>query len=50
MSFRKRVYALVQTIPYGKVAGYGHVAAALGSPRAARQVGFALAALPGGAR
>ncbi len=48
MSFRKRVYALVQTIPLGKVAGYGHVAAALGSPRAARQVGFALAALPGG--
>jgi methylated-DNA-protein-cysteine methyltransferase related protein len=48
MSFRKRVYALVRTIPYGNVAGYGHVAAALGSPRAARQVGFALAALPGG--
>lgn len=48
MSFRKRVYAMVRTIPHGKVAGYGHVAAALGSPRAARQVGFALAALPGG--
>ena len=26
--------------------GYGHVAAALGSPGAARQVGYAMAALP----
>lgn len=27
--------------------GYGHVASALGNPGAARQVGYAMAALPG---
>ena len=45
MNFRQRVYVLVRRIPEGKVLGYGDVAAALGSPRAARQVGYALAAL-----
>ncbi|MFZ5480353.1 MAG: MGMT family protein [Myxococcota bacterium] len=43
---RERVYAVVSAIPRGRVMGYGHVGAALGSPRLARQVGFALAALP----
>jgi methylated-DNA-protein-cysteine methyltransferase related protein len=43
--FRARVYAVVARIPPGSVLGYGHVAAALGSPRAARQVGWALSAL-----
>lgn len=46
VGFRMAVYAAVRHIPAGAVAGYGHVAAALGSPRAARQVGYALAALP----
>lgn len=46
--FHARVYEVVRTIPHGRVLGYGHVAAALGSPRAARQVGYALAALPAG--
>lgn len=46
MSFRERVYAVVVQIPAGRVMGYGHVGAALGSPRLARQVGWALAALP----
>lgn len=46
--FRARVYAVVEAIPPGRVMGYGHVAAALGQPGAARQVGWALAALPSG--
>ena len=45
MRFDERVYALVVQIPAGRVSTYGDVAAALGSPRAARQVGFALARL-----
>jgi len=45
MRFDERVYALVVQIPAGRVCAYGDVAAALGSPRAARQVGFALARL-----
>jgi methylated-DNA-protein-cysteine methyltransferase-like protein len=44
--FRASVYALVARIPAGRVMGYGHVAAAIGVPGAARQVGYALAALP----
>jgi len=45
MNFNERVYALVRQVPRGKVVAYGDVAAAMGSPRAARQVGRALAAL-----
>ena len=45
-SFRERVYELVRCIPEGRVMGYGHVAAALGNPGAARQVGYGMAALP----
>ncbi len=48
MTFRQRVYAVVEQVPPGRVIGYGHVGAALGSPRLARQVGWALAALPSG--
>ncbi len=44
--FRARVYALVLAIPAGRVMGYGHVAAALGAPRMAQHVGWALSALP----
>ena len=43
--FRAQVYAAVRTIPQGRVLGYGHVAALMGHPRRARQVGFALSAL-----
>ena len=43
----EEVYALVRRIPRGKVATYGAVAALLGKPRGARQVGYALAALRG---
>ena len=45
ISFREAVYALVSLIPKGSVLSYGQVAHLLGSPRAARQVGFALSAL-----
>lgn len=43
--FHRRVYARVKEVPPGFVTTYGDVAAALGSPRVARHVGWALAAL-----
>lgn len=42
MNFFEKVYEAVKQIPEGKVATYGQIAYAIGSPRAARQVGFAL--------
>ncbi len=42
MQFFEKVYAAVRQIPKGKVATYGQIAFAVGSPRAARQVGYAL--------
>lgn len=41
-TFRERVFDVVRKIPPGRVASYGLVAELAGSPRAARQVGFAL--------
>lgn len=43
---RARIYAVVRWIPRGRVATYGQVAELAGLPRQARQVGYALAALP----
>lgn len=43
--FYARVYAVVRSVPAGRVTTYGSIAAALGAPLAARQVGWALAAL-----
>lgn len=40
-----RIYAVVRRIPKGRVATYGQVAELAGLPRAARQVGYAMAAL-----
>jgi methylated-DNA-protein-cysteine methyltransferase related protein len=40
-------YRIVRRIPRGRVATYGGVALLAGKPRAARQVGYALAALRG---
>ncbi len=40
-------YRVVRRIPRGRVATYGDVALAAGKARAARQVGYALAALRG---
>jgi O-6-methylguanine DNA methyltransferase len=47
-TFATRVYQLVRSIPRGRVASYGAVAAVLGKPRAARGVGQALRTLPDG--
>ena len=44
--FHRSVADLVRRLPRGTVTTYGDVAAALGSRRVARHVGFALAALP----
>ncbi|MPM79405.1 Methylated-DNA--protein-cysteine methyltransferase [bioreactor metagenome] len=47
-SFFDRVYRLVKKIPRGKVASYGQIAMMLDSPRAARQVGWAMRRSPKG--
>lgn len=44
----QRIYAAVRRIPKGRVATYGQVARLAGLPRHARQVGYALHALPEG--
>ena len=44
-TFRNLVYSAVCDVPAGRVTTYGDVATAIGAPTAARQVGFALAAL-----
>jgi methylated-DNA-protein-cysteine methyltransferase-like protein len=46
----RRIYAVVQRIPRGRVATYGQVARLAGIPSGARQVGYALHALPEGSR
>ena len=43
-----RIYTIVRQIPDGQVATYGQVAALAGFPGHARQVGYALHALPAG--
>jgi len=40
--FKQKVIDIVKKIPHGRVMSYGQVAAWVGSPRAARQVGFVL--------
>lgn len=42
----QRIWAVVRKIPRGKVATYGQIAALAGLPGHARQVGYALHALP----
>jgi len=42
------IYAVVRRIPRGRVASYGQVAGVAGLGNAARQVGYALHALPAG--
>ena len=44
--FRQLVLRAALQIPYGTVVSYGELAATVGSPRAARAVGGALAANP----
>ena len=43
--FYGRVYDLVRRVPPGRVTTYGRIARALGAPRAARGVGWALKAV-----
>jgi len=45
-NFFEEVYAVVSRIPYGKVVSYGQIATALGRPRAAREVGWAMRTCP----
>lgn len=47
---RARIYSVVARIPRGRVATYGQVARLAGLAGQARQVGYALAALPDGSR
>lgn len=47
-SFFQEVYALVEQIPYGKVASYGQIAKLLGRSRSARIVGYAMRNCPEG--
>ncbi len=44
--FNQRVYELVRLVPPGKVTTYGAIAGALGDPRKAREVGWALREMP----
>lgn len=44
----QRIYGWVRKIPRGKVATYGQVARLARLPRQARQVGYAMHALPAG--
>jgi methylated-DNA-protein-cysteine methyltransferase-like protein len=46
----QRIYAVVRRIPRGKVATYGQVARLARLPYGARQVGYAMHALPAGSR
>lgn len=45
-----RIYAVVRRIPRGRVATYGQIASLAGLGGHARQVGYALSALPDGTR
>jgi methylated-DNA-protein-cysteine methyltransferase related protein len=47
-TFYDQVYAFVQQVPPGRVVTYGQVALHLGSPAAARAVGYALSYLKSG--
>ena len=44
--FFRAVYEIVAQIPRGRVVSYGQIARLLGSPRAARQVGWAMRQCP----
>jgi methylated-DNA-protein-cysteine methyltransferase-like protein len=46
----RRIYSVVRRIPRGRVASYGDVARRAGLAGRARQVGYAMHALPSGTR
>lgn len=41
-NFYEQVYAVARQIPYGRVTSYGTIAKAIGAPKSARMVGYAL--------
>lgn len=45
-SYNDRVYEITKRVPAGRVTSYGAIAGALGDPRKAREVGWALYANP----
>jgi len=45
-SKRARIYSVIALVPAGRVTTYGQIATLAGMPGQARQVGYALAALP----
>ena len=45
-TFSEQVYDIVESIPRGMVVSYGQIAHALGRPRAAREVGWAMRHCP----
>ncbi|NLG25262.1 MAG: MGMT family protein [Clostridiales bacterium] len=47
-AFFQQVYDVVARVPHGRVVSYGQIAWMLGSPRAARQVGWAMRSCPDG--
>lgn len=47
---QQRIYAIVDSVPKGRVATYGQIAREAGLGRGARQVGRALRELPRGSR
>ena len=46
MNFNEKVFAILATIPAGKVTYYGAIARAIGNPRCSRAVGYALHQAP----
>jgi methylated-DNA-protein-cysteine methyltransferase-like protein len=46
VAFPRQVYAIVASVPAGRVITYGAIAHLLGDPRKAREVGWAMAATP----
>ncbi len=48
--FADRVYEIVARIPHGRATTYGAIARALGNPRGAREVGWALSGVPEGSQ
>jgi methylated-DNA-protein-cysteine methyltransferase-like protein len=45
--YQQAILHVVRLIPHGKVASYGQIAAYVGTPRAARQVGWAMRSMEG---
>ncbi len=48
LGFSQKIHRLVRRIPRGNVATYGQLARLAGGPTRAREVGYAMAALPAG--